>query len=223
MRFKTSSRFAAASSSVSSSWSLVVSDMSDPDYKAKLDENHDAFYRDYGKVLAAWSHVEMMMFSLFNRLTGMEEETARAVFYSARSFTGRADMFAAIISTLEVSPAYRECLKKLLKVAREYSSFRNRVVHGEVVGDAIPDSPHFMDVVITQGKEDASTTDRESTINREMLRNAEMNFRRLAGHFLQTADWDQQGDAWPEKCLALILQLPKFAHLPTTSQNYEAH
>lgn len=89
MRKKKSSKFELDKSAITA-WANS--------HSKKIIRAQDSFYLQYGKTLDGWSILENSVSLFFAKLTGMTPTKARRVFYSARSFNGRADMFEAALS-----------------------------------------------------------------------------------------------------------------------------
>ena len=83
--------------------------------------------------MAAWSTVEDGLFEWFKRCTGMHEQLARAVFYSAKSFEGRRDMLNSAIPFSSCDEKTREGIRKCVLRASQYVAFRNRIAHRHLV------------------------------------------------------------------------------------------
>ena len=103
--------------------------INDADHARALAE----FRTTYGMLMEAWARVEAAVFYWFMLLTGIEERMARAIYYSARSFSARGSMVDATLPLSPIDPAKKEFVKAALKKAGQYSGFRNRATHGEPV------------------------------------------------------------------------------------------
>ena len=64
----------------------------------------------------------------------MKPKMARAIFYSARSFNGRSEMFEAAMANSSLNEDAKAALEAVIAKAAAYSSFRNSLAHGQVVG-----------------------------------------------------------------------------------------
>lgn len=107
----------------------------------------DAFYAQLGKALDAWATLELVLSWWFAYLTGMHEAMARAIFYSANSYSTKRDMLRLALDTARSSwrpPAIptkpyvpllaapkdmTDFLSLAFKVAGQYSTARNSVAH----------------------------------------------------------------------------------------------
>jgi hypothetical protein len=85
--------------------------------------------------------LESAIFRWFQYSTGMSDPLARAVFYSARNFTGRRDMLIAALPFASLAKSEQAFIRTALKKTREYSAFRNQMAHREPILDARKESP----------------------------------------------------------------------------------
>ena len=88
------------------------------------------FYQVCGHLMLVWAELEEILLHWFMTASGMDQAKARAVFYSAKSFNGRADMLKAVIPLGPFDEATVEFIKAGLKKARQFSGFRNLAAHG---------------------------------------------------------------------------------------------
>ena len=148
--------------------------------KAELDKATREFETVYGAALAEWSRLEGQLFYWFQMVTGMNEKMARAVFFSARSFNGRADMLESAIDAATIDAPLRDFLEAALKKAWGYSGFRNAATHGEPHVNLQRDSPTVKQIVIIQGRK--MSDEAESTMITMLdLMTATVNFKQLGG------------------------------------------
>jgi hypothetical protein len=111
------------------------------------------FHLAYGMALSEWALVESSLYSWFQLTTDMKDKMARSVFYSAKSFAGRAEMLEAALGESTHTTDILDFAKAVIKKARTYSTFRNEITHGEMlltlkVGDE--NSAHY---TLVQGKD----------------------------------------------------------------------
>jgi hypothetical protein len=100
--------------------------------KDEFEKHTTQFHLHYGKAMSSWAGLENSLYFWFAAATGMTGRMARAVFYTARGFSARAEMLLAALEHATKPPAVdRELLKEALKKARSYASYRNRIAHGE--------------------------------------------------------------------------------------------
>lgn len=182
----------------------------------------EKFHLTYGRALAQWAVIEQRMFFWFWQITGLSEDMSRAVFYSSKNFAGRADMLEAALSASTTPDNVTEFLKAAMKKARQFSSFRNQLAHGETMFDAQPASPNHLQTVLIDGKHNDGTTTTVTTV--EQIEVATGNFRELSRlimdvlMYLQGQFFDEQ--ASPEQCRELVRALPNQAdsQIPSPSQ-----
>lgn len=87
------------------------------------------FYQAYGAAMANWAGLEYELGNLFISLTGLPERMGRAIFFSARSFLGRADMITECIPFVRTVPDGKRYLVDLVKLARKWAETRNALAH----------------------------------------------------------------------------------------------
>jgi hypothetical protein len=170
------------------------------------------FHLVYGAAMAEWSRLEGQLFYWFQLLTGMDEKTARAVFFSARNFNARADMLEAALKAENPGGPIQYFLEAALKKARGYSGFRNSATHGEPHINIQRGSPTVGQFVIIQGRK-VSYEAEATMITMQHLIAAQKNFQRLAGSLFATYPGDGPTTAsLLETHRELVLQLPNQPH-----------
>lgn len=141
------------------------------------------FYLELGKTIAAWSYLESGLATWFQRLTQMNEVTARRVFYSIGGFDGRKRALMAVVGWVKTQPIdITPYLNKIIGRAGNYSGSRNFVVHGDVIEVGFAGSKYYGQVILLQGRQPwvADPPDEEvMTIDKLAL--ARENFATLAG------------------------------------------
>ena len=176
-----------------------------------MEAEKDAFNATYGKALGAWSILEFMLQRLFTRMTGLSPEMSAALFYSARSFNGRADMIEAIIPLVAAPDDFKKTLARLLKKIRQYSGTRNRLAHAQQSSSTkLSDAgdKYIISCFLCEGDK-LDSPDENGRMLKDHLGNCRINFGRLAYYVLYT--WkvhDPDTATWPQRCHELILQLP---------------
>lgn len=184
-----------------------------------LNQAHAEFHHAYGVAMSQWSGVERGLYLWFVHVTQMKEKVARAVFYSARSFNARAEMLQAALEQADhLAPERREFISKALKRAWDYSSFRNRMAHGEPQLNIleIKGSPRKVSWSIVQGK----AKDGGKDISMDDLEVAQRNYYVLQNLLIDTHPTSGIGNPnpeWPAKALELMNDLPNQAdskHVP---------
>jgi hypothetical protein len=180
------------------------------DYKL-VEKAAAEFHLVYGRTLAQWALVEAALYDWFQLTTNMKEEMARSVFYSAKSFAGRADMLEAALATSDHSPEVLKFVGAVVKKARTYSSFRNQITHGEMMLSLKAGDPTAAQYILVQGKVVI-----DHGISIQELNNAGLNFlnlRKLASDMLPMFRAEHVQS--PEQHLALVLALPNQANSKT--------
>jgi hypothetical protein len=141
-----------------------------------LDEK---FLLAYGEALMEWSYVENRLFRWFMHLTALEDEMARAIFFSARSFLGRSDMLDAVIERATFSnygQIARQIIEEATQKANSYAGFRNAIAHGFVISEY---SEKGRREFLVQGKHPTHLQS-ETGITFDRLKIASENFASLA-------------------------------------------
>lgn len=210
---------------VSSSKSGFLETMSNPSFgeieihDTELAEITREFNVVYGAALAEWSSLESHLFYWFQLLTGMNEKTARAVFFSARSFNARADMLEAALDAESPGGPLQLFLEAALKKARGYSGFRNSATHGEPLIDRQRGSPTAKQFVIIQGRK-VHYEAAETMITMLDLTTATINFRQLWEYLfaMHPAEGPRTSSSL-ERYRQLVLELPNRPHSTEVVQN----
>ena len=90
----------------------------------------EAFYAEYGAAMLQWSNLEVFLALWFRNLAMIPDwDMAFAIFFSARSFSGRADMLSAALEHSPDGPK-KQFLQEALLKAIAYNSVRNQLAHG---------------------------------------------------------------------------------------------
>ena len=152
--------------------------------RAELDNATREFNAVYGETLAEWSRLEGQLFYWFRFITSMNEKLARAIFYSARNFTARADMLSAAMRAGNLEATVLGFLKETLKKIRMYDEFRNRATHGEAHINLQEGSPSAKQMVIIQGRE-VSEQAESGMVTMLDLMTATNNFKRLRAYLFE--------------------------------------
>ncbi len=178
--------------------------------KDQLGEATLEFYHFYGHALARWSQLETALYYWFERTTGMQDAMARAIFYGARGFFARAEMLdAAIEHAATLSPTETAFLREALKKAKSYSSFRNKIAHGEPRLNVVEGTPETkLHYTITQGRNTPASG--EEAISVTELATAADNFHTLAQCIRDMLPFPVKNPKAksPEECLSLVRSLP---------------
>jgi hypothetical protein len=95
-----------------------------------MSEDDREFYLAFGYAMAGWARLELWFADVFRRTTGLKRGLSQEIFFSARSFQGRADMLQACIPSVPAIPTGREFIKRAVSLANIYSQSRNHLAHG---------------------------------------------------------------------------------------------
>lgn len=156
-----------------------------------------------------WSRVEVMLGLWFGHLTNIRSwDMASAVFFSAKSFSGRAEMMQAALEHGTLNDETQEFLGAALLKAIAYNSFRNRLAHGI--------APAGDNLALSEGKQWWKAGD----INLPKLEAARANFRELR-RLLYKAHCHFDGSADPlppSECLRQLRLLPNEPYSSELSQ-----
>lgn len=172
-------------------------------------EASNRFHLAYGIALSKWAAIEERMFLWFFFITGMKQDMARAIFYSARNFTARADMLSQAVAVCHLTEDEKEFLRAATKKSHQFSAFRNSIVHGEPTFDVREGSPTYKQFIHLQGdKHPAIAADSALTIQhleRSAARFSELS--RLLGDVLEHMH-SLSDMSIPSECLRQVKALP---------------
>jgi len=175
----------------------------------------DEFHLAYGRALSEWATIEQRLFFWFLFITQMRPDLGRSIFYSARNFNGRMDMLEAAMGKAALDQATSYFLKAAFRKARQFSSFRNNLAHGETMFDGRPDSPYYLKTYLVDGKRNDGSVDAVAT--GDTLETARNNFRELSRIImdgLMIAQGDHSCSSSLEICRQQVLALPSEADSP---------
>lgn len=177
------------------------------------DPNDEAFYLQYGKAMAAWADVESALSDWFRRAIqphGGENVNAEGIFYSARSFQGRADMLKAATHSNHLSKDQRTFVRKSVKIASDYNTFRAKLAHRMAIKSS-GYGPGKDGMFLREGDDWRGLAEHHPSIDTVQLKNATDHFGAL--HWLIVIT-DIPGGKTLGEGLQLIARLPKEPHLP---------
>ena len=185
------------------------------------DPHDDSFYMHYGKAMAAWADLESALCGWFRRILepkGTNRVNAEGIFYSARSFNGRADMLKAATSARVLTADQRSLVRKAIKRATDYNKFRAKLAHRLTVEKRGygPDEDGF---ALYEGDDTFGRNPDNPPIRPEHLSNATINFDALSWLISCTSI---PGGYKPKESLQLIDRFPKEPHLHVDSHLIEA-
>lgn len=195
--------------------------MSDPEpTKEPRDPAVEEFYTRFGKALAAWADVENSLADWFRRAIEPEQGAhvnADGIFYSARSFNGRADMLKAAASSSHLSAEERKFIRKALKKATDYNTFRAKLAH-RVAVEKKGFGPDEDGMFLHEGDDPFGRNEHLPAIDTKHLANATLNFDALKWIVSITGI---PGGIEPEEGLRLVGLLPTEPHLAVDSHLLE--
>ena len=99
------------------------------DAKAYMRDLTD-FRADYGTLMETWGKLEDALFYWFLWMTNIDKPLARAIYFSTRTFTARRDLLRSVLPLSKLDEPTKEFVREGVKKAGQFSSFRNRAVHG---------------------------------------------------------------------------------------------
>jgi hypothetical protein len=114
-----------------------------------FDEAWNRFYREYGQAMVAWQSVESELATVFSTLTKIPPAMAIQIFYSARSFTGRIDIYKAGVTACTAPDDIKTFARELINKARGYTEYRNKFAHDQ---PRIRQHEGEVDIVMVDGK-----------------------------------------------------------------------
>lgn len=168
----------------------------------------ERYYMQYGKAMAAWADVEMALSDWFRRAIQplqAQDVNADGIFYSARSFAGRADMLKAATDSRLLSGDERQFIRKALKRASVYNTFRAKLAH-RVTVEKRGFGPTEDGLFLHEGGDSFG----KAAIDVAHLESATLNFDALKWIILTTS---VPGGIEPEEGRRLVSLLPKEPHL----------
>lgn len=89
------------------------------------------FYQAYGEAMLAWSTLESELATVFSFLTNIPPDMAIQLYYSARSFTARMDLFKAGLTASGAPAELKSFARGLITQAKKYSEYRNKFAHDQ--------------------------------------------------------------------------------------------
>lgn len=121
------------------------------------------------------------------------------------------------------SKEFGEIIRAMIKKARHFQAFRNKLAHGEFHFHLDEKGPQKVRTVMLDGKQNPKTA--ETFITMDDLSIAAKNFEQLATHIFDALEHaqgisDYEGSSL-EKCLELIRALPNQANCQTPTPNPE--
>ncbi len=193
--------------------------MPDPASEAR-DPAKDKFYTQYGKAMAAWADLEGVLCDWFRRILepkGNGQVNAEAIFYSARSFNGRADMLKAATGARSLTDDQRTFIRKAIKRVSDYNQFRAKLAH-RVTIQRSGFGPEEDGFALYEGDDTSGRNTENPPIREEHLLNATRNFDALSWIIGAVS---VPGGIEPQEALQLIGRFPREPHLHVDSHLIE--
>jgi len=183
-----------------------------PDEQAEA----DLFYQALGRTMARWSHLEYYLGELFKRITNMNEDVARGVFHSAKSWRSRYDMLMGALDNSASIPGVIPALKEVVATANRYASFRNILAHDHVQLAPPASNLGGMRVLVIRPPKADLTDQSAPMILRTHIERAGENVRLLHAIVANALKWDGEDQLGsPERLRWLLDQLPTDPHSAT--------
>lgn len=169
-----------------------------------------------GRALSAWAEVEYHLSLWFALATGISDHgMAHNVFFSARSFSGKADLLYAALIQPHTERPWADFLREAVRHAERWSDSRNLMAHGIIVG---------IEGEGTCGLSSPASMWRTPGISVGEMECAAINFGRLS-YILHQAEWDYREDQWcrpsPQGRREELLLLPNMAFQREVSRNQQ--
>lgn len=180
--------------------------------ESESDPAKDRFYMQYGKAMAAWADLEEALCYWFRQSIepkGKGNVNAEGIFYSARSFNGRADMLKAASQSRLLTAEQRAFVRKAIKKASDYNKFRAKLAHRMTIQKRGfgPEEDGF---ALYEGDDTSGRNKENPPITETHLLHATTNFDALSWVIGSVS---VPGGIEPEEGLRLIDQFPKEPHL----------
>ena len=126
----------------SSTWGLVMSS-SDPE------EAWRRFYQEYGNAMVTWQILESEIATLFSYLTKIPLPMAVQIYYSARSFNGRLDVYKGGVAASGLNAEAKAAARKIARKAKDYAEYRNKFAHDLPL---LRQTPPTFDILMVDGR-----------------------------------------------------------------------
>lgn len=179
----------------------------------------EKFIQTFGEALLEWSYVESRLSWWFGQLTSLPAAMARAVFFSSRSFQGRSEMLAAVISARvwkdKLDDEAKSFIGAALAKAKLYSGRRNALAHGHAVEQA---TEQGAEPILVQGRD--YMPEKHSTLRQRDLSNVAKNFELLANLLSRSVRaYQAENLSELQKCYSELILLPNVPTALSPSRN----
>jgi hypothetical protein len=175
----------------------------------KLSDRDKAFLL-FGKAMAAWAALEMSFYIWFEHAMLLDMRQAKPLYYAATNFKARLDLLRAAISSTKLEKEEQAFIEAAIKKAIKYSSFRNKLAHGEFT----------LEGLLIESKHADYKAARSSAITQREIETAARNFSKLAELIADARDYaiglrDMLEEDSLEICRQRVIELPLEAHSST--------
>ncbi|MFT4279494.1 MAG: hypothetical protein QM576_24365 [Rhodopseudomonas sp.] len=99
--------------------------------------NTDRTLLAFGKAMAAWARIEVGFYCWFEHIGGFDLRQAKPIYYSATNFKSRMDLIRAAMAGVTLEEDEETFIRRAMKLAETYNSFRNKLAHGEFTFDGL--------------------------------------------------------------------------------------
>ncbi|WP_426409858.1 hypothetical protein [Bradyrhizobium ganzhouense] len=143
----------------------------------RMGDTNKAFLA-FGKAMAAWARIEVGFYIWFEHITAFDLRQAKPIYYSATSFSARLSLIRAAITGVQLEADEMAFIDEAMKLANPYSSFRNKLAHGEFT----------LDGLVIEGKHVDRKLARAEAISADKLKKYTHRFNDFAELLLQARD-----------------------------------
>jgi hypothetical protein len=183
----------------------------------------EEFYRAFGAAMAAWARLESCLFYWFIEALKLEEATGRAIYFSAKSFGARREIFNAAIPHSTLPDEERDFLRAFSKKAAQYAEFRNRVAHGEPMFVMRSGSSLLKQYGLAEPRLSALRPVAVEQLEKEIVSVAQLNTATANFDELRRLAWDmhpayRESSASPVAYRVQVLALPNQAYSTEPAQ-----
>jgi hypothetical protein len=169
----------------------------------------DKIFLSFGKTMALWALLERSLYEWFQHITLLDGKIAKPLYFSAKSTSNRLEILRATLKSTSLDEAERVFIEEAIKLVQNYSSFRNKLAHGEFTfeGQVIESKHHDRKKAI------------EKSISQEAIEIAGRNFSSLTLIIREAHDlaigYEPTEKSSLEICLQQLKELPREANSTT--------
>lgn len=185
-------------------------------------QTETVFFEALGRALARWQYIETAMYVLAHALMRTTSEISSIAFFHIRSAEQKLALLEKLCRHGVPQAAYQTRWIPLRKSMANPIEVRNSMAHFEPtwVDDEYAKSTSELNMVIyTHHLDIHANRDGGKGLNVEALRQAEREFRAMAGTMIKFAadcvpDWPQQAASLPQRLQPFLQEIPKTATTP---------